>query len=136
MNRKILVVDDDSATLQIIEAAFKGSYEIHTALDGVAAMEIAKKEEPFLVFLDIAMPKISGIEVLQQLKESGLKPVVWMLTGAVELDIVMQAMEKGASGYITKPFSLDVMRRVAANAERQLGRNGKPDSTWRGPDPG
>lgn len=136
MKRKILVVDDDSATLQIIAAAFNDAYEIYTALDGEAALEIIKKERPFLVFLDIAMPKCSGIEVLHRLKETGCKPVVWMLTGAIELDIVMQAMGKGASGYITKPFSLDVMSRVAANAELQLGRQSEPEKpSPNGPEP-
>lgn len=132
---KILIVDDEESVLLLISQAFSGHCEVLTAPSGEQAMEIIKRDKPVLVFLDITMPGMTGLQVLELIQKMGLPPVVWMLTGDEDLEMAERTLEGGAKGYITKPFDVDRLRAVAFSALADLEKDKKgtcaEDKPWR-----
>jgi len=135
MQHKILIVDDEENIRFVIKEAFSQSYQVFTASEGQTALEIIKKERPTLVFLDVKMPGISGLEVLGLVKEAGLSPVIWMLTGEEDLDVAMKTLKMGATGYLTKPFEVKKIRDIVVNtilgSEEKEHHDTKGDRPWR-----
>jgi len=123
MTHKILVVDDEENVLFVIKQTFAGHCEVLTAPDGVTGLEIIKKEKPSFVFLDIAMPGMSGIQTLELIKNLGLTTVVWMLTGSEDLAVAARTLKGGASGYLTKPFEIERLRNIVFNALQDLEKD-------------
>lgn len=104
---KILAVDDDEAILELLRYNLeKAGYEVKTASDGIAAIEIARRFRPNLVLLDIMMPKMDGVETCRQLRGvselSGM--FIVFLTARSEEYSEVAAFEVGADDYITKPI--------------------------------
>lgn len=126
MEHKILIVDDAENIRVMVRAAFQNDYAVIAAADGHAAVELVKKERPELVFLDIDMPGLGGVEALKLIKESGVPVIIWMLTGVEDLAVVSKTLAMGAAGYITKPFQVEILRRVALNAFIDLDGEEKP----------
>ncbi|HOW90030.1 MAG TPA: response regulator [Elusimicrobiales bacterium] len=133
MKHKILIVDDEESVRRMLAQAFSGTYEVLTSSAGGDALRLIELERPALVFLDIRMPGVSGLDVLRTLKEKGSPAVVWMLTGEEDLGTVTLAMELGAAGYMTKPFELSRLREIAldvaggrSGASGACERSGKP----------
>lgn len=135
MQHKILIVDDEESVRFVIKEAFSHAYQVFTAAEGLIAVEIIKKEQPTLVFLDIKMPGISGLEVLRLVKEAGLSPVIWMLTGDEDLEIALMTLNMGASGYLTKPFDMQKIRDIVLNAiigsEQKEQHDTRGEKPWR-----
>ena len=140
MQHKILIVDDEANVRFVIKEAFSGAYQVFTAAEGQAAIEIIKKERPMLVFLDIKMPGPSGLEVLQLIKETGHSPIIWMLTGEEDLEMALKTLKMGAAGYLTKPFEVQKLREIVNNAvldgERKAQHDTREDKPWRIKKPG
>ncbi|HBA62115.1 MAG TPA: two-component system response regulator [Elusimicrobia bacterium] len=131
MTYKILIVDDDENIRTVLVNAFSKDYLVFTAPDGETALELIKSENPDLVFLDITLPGLSGLDVLVGVKEAGLSPLVWMLTGQDDLSIATKALELGASGYQTKPFDVAKLRQIASDEVSSGGGKGKDgDKPW------
>lgn len=132
---KILIVDDEENVLFLIKKAFVGHCEVLTAADGEAGLELIKKEKPSMVFLDISMPGMSGLRVLELIKDTGHSPVVWMLTGNEDLETAALTLKSGASGYLTKPFEIEQVRAVVLNTLMGLEKTRKEskadDKPWR-----
>lgn len=133
MARKILIVDDEANILVVIREALSPHCEVLTACDGKTALEMVKLESPDLVFLDIAMPGMSGVQVLERIKEMSSTPVVWMLTGDEDLEMAAHTLKTGAKGYLTKPFDLERLRAVVINAFEDLERAGQPNGAGEKP---
>jgi DNA-binding NtrC family response regulator len=135
MRHKILVVDDEENVRFVIKEAFSSAYQVFTASEGLAAVEIIKKERPTLVFLDMNMPGISGLDVLRLVKEAGLAPVIWMLTGDEDLEAALSTLKMGAVGYLTKPFEIEKIRDIVLNTamenERKERHDTQGDKPWR-----
>lgn len=112
MRHKFVIADDDGVIRSLFRNAFSDSYSLFTAADGEIALDIIKAEKPGLVFLDVEMPGLSGLEVLRRMKVLKLKAVVWMITGNEELEIITEALKLGAAGYLTKPFELGKIRGI------------------------
>jgi DNA-binding response OmpR family regulator len=107
---KLLIVDDDIPTCDFLNRYLgKRNYEVFTANDGESALSIVKEKQPNIVLLDIKMPGLSGITVLQKIKDIDKKSKVIMMTAVKDEEMVKLAMEYGASDYITKPFSLEYL---------------------------
>ncbi|MCX5792635.1 MAG: response regulator [Elusimicrobia bacterium] len=134
MQHKILIVDDEDNVRFVIKEAFSKTYQVFLASEGLSALEIIKKERPTLVFLDMKMPGISGLEVLSLIKETGLTPIIWMLTGEEDLDIALKTLKLGASGYLTKPFDIKQIRNILLNAiqgaEQKEQHDTQGDKPW------
>lgn len=119
MQHKILIVDDEENIRFILKAAIPNTYQVLTAANGLAAVEVIKKEKPTLVFLDMKMPGISGLEVLGLVKETGINPVIWMVTGEEDLEVALKALQTGAAGYLTKPIEVKKIRDIISNTIAQ-----------------
>ena len=85
-------------------------YKCISMNDPKKAIAKIKSQSPKLVFLDIVMPGMDGIETLERIKSIDKRIKVIMVTGVSDKDICIDAMKKGASGYITKPFSLQQLQ--------------------------
>jgi len=115
--RGVLIVDDDRFIRKLIRTTLEdvAEFELHEAGDGVEALELARRERPALVFLDVDMPRLDGIETCRQLREHdgrGQTTIV-MLTAAHEEAVERSAEAAGADLFLTKPFSpLDLLRLV------------------------
>ena len=133
MQHKILIVDDEENVRFVIKETFSHAYQVFTAAEGASAVEIIKKERPTLVFLDMKMPGISGLDVLRLVKEAGLSPVIWMLTGEEDLELAFKTLKMGASGYLTKPFEIKKIREIVQSTI--IGNDQKEQHDTRGDKP-
>lgn len=119
--QKILLVDDDNDVLTSMQAAFEPTGAvIETASNGNRAVELAEKNQPDLVVLDMMLPGRSGFMVLEKLKSKkprNAKPYVIMITGNPGARHKMYAESQGVSEYFTKPVKLD---KLIASAEKLL----------------
>ncbi|MBT1072491.1 sigma-54-dependent transcriptional regulator [Pelotalea chapellei] len=114
---KILVVDDEHLIRWSLEQNLKKQgYEVLTAGNGEDALRLAREEQPDLVLLDIQLPGISGIEVLEKIKEYDEDIIVIMVTAHGGLETAVNAMRVGAYDYISKPFNLDELSIVIKKA--------------------
>ena len=118
---KLLIVDDEMEICNIFYDFFtpKG-YEVIKATSGKEAIEKVKTEKPGLVFLDIRMPQMNGIEVLKQIKQIDKSIAIIMITVVKEEKIAKKAMELGAYDYVTKPLSFDYLEKAAVLVELNL----------------
>jgi CheY-like chemotaxis protein len=111
----ILVVDDDPEIVTLISTRLgKRGYKVTTASDGAKAIELAKKEKPDLVLLDVMMPGKSGWEVARSLKQDPVTQNVKivMVTAIGEKTNEITAPIYGADAHIDKPFEFDKLERV------------------------
>nr|WP_314857394.1 response regulator [uncultured Undibacterium sp.] len=104
---KVLIVDDYDMTRTLLKIILRGQqFEvIGEAEDGEEGVAMSEALRPDLVLLDVMMPKLNGIEALAKIKQSSHQPMVLMVSGAEDEQIVTQALNLGASGYIVKPFN-------------------------------
>ena len=94
LNKKILIVDDDKAFLWILRQSLESAgFSVSFAEDGENGLEMAEKEKPDLILLDILMPKMDGIEVAKGLKEKGIKLKIIFLTNLKDIEHMSQAVE-------------------------------------------
>lgn len=119
MNKKLLIVDDEPHIRMLIEQTLEDleddGVELLFADNGEQALDIIKKERPNLVFLDVMMPKMNGMEVCQKVKkELKLTDVYIILLTAKGQEVDRQkGLDMGADRYMTKPFDPDEMLSVA-----------------------
>jgi two-component system chemotaxis response regulator CheY len=117
MARGVLIVDDDPFVRKLIATTLEdvAEFELHEAGDGLEALEVARRELPSLVFLDVDMPRLDGIDACRKLRteEQTASTTIVMLTAAHGDSVERQAEEAGADLFLTKPFSpLDLLRLV------------------------
>src|SRR5512139_3583950 len=114
---KILVVDDERMIRWSIQQALsKDGHSVAAVETGEEAVAQALDEMPDLVFLDITLPGIDGLEVLRRLKSMEPSATVVMVTATDDLKTAVEAMRLGAYDYVSKPFDLDRLRMIAQNA--------------------
>jgi DNA-binding response OmpR family regulator len=124
MENKILIVDDEAHIRMLIEQTLEEledeGVEFLTAENGEIALEIIQKENPRLVFLDVMMPKMNGMEVCRRVKkELDLKDVFIVLLTAKGQELDRQrGQEVGADVYMTKPFDPEI---ILSKAKEVLG---------------
>lgn len=117
---KVLVVDDE---LPIVEAVSynlkKEGYSVLTATDAEQCLDLARKENPDLVVLDVMLPSASGFDICRLLRKQSQVPIIMLTARADETDRVV-GLELGADDYVTKPFS---MRELMARVKTVLRRS-------------
>lgn len=107
VRRRVLVADDDEAVLRVVTRALSNAgFEVVTAHDGLQAGDLLTRESFTAVLTDVAMPGMSGIEVLRAVRVRDLELPVILMTGAPSVESAAQAVRYGACEYITKPISL------------------------------
>ena len=125
MNSKILIVDDEEDILTLLEYNLeKAGFKVISADDGPEAIELAKKEKPALIILDIMLPSMEGTEVCKAIKRDDATshiPIIMLTAKGEEVDRIV-GLELGADDYITKPFSpRELVLRVKAVLKRGHG---------------
>jgi two-component system response regulator AtoC len=112
MNKgKILIVDDEKLLRWSLQEAFRTEgFQVEAAETGAEALARIDKEPYDLVLLDIMLPDINGIEVLQKIKQKDPQITVFMMTGHGDIETAVEAMKAGAFDFISKPFNLDEIR--------------------------
>ncbi len=122
---KILIVDDEEDILTLLEYNLeKAGFKVISADDGPEAIELAKKEKPALIILDIMLPSMEGTEVCKIVKRDNTTshiPIIMLTAKGEEVDRIV-GLELGADDYITKPFSpRELILRVKAVLKRLHG---------------
>lgn len=127
---KILVVDDELGIRTVLSTALQNDYDVSVAASGLEALDMLAKVEPKLVLLDIDMPGMNGLEVLNRIQATNLKPCVIMLTTIEKLDTAKRALALGACEYITKPFDVNQLRNIIA-AKLNAGERPDQNVPWK-----
>ena len=118
-NLKVLVVEDEPALVETLEYSLtRQGYKVSTAMDGLAALETARRERPDLIVLDVMLPRLDGFEVCRILRQEMSMPILMLTARTDEVDKVV-GLEVGADDYLTKPFS---MRELVARVKALLRR--------------
>ena len=122
MATKVLVVDDEKLIVKGIRFSLEqDGMEVDCAYDGEEALKLVREKEYDIVLLDVMLPKMSGFEVCQQIREFSSVPVVMLTAKGEDMDKIL-GLEYGADDYITKPFNiLEVKARLKA-IMRRTGR--------------
>lgn len=119
MSKRVLVVDDEKLIVKGIRFSLEQEgMEVDCAYDGEEALEKAKTKEYDMILLDIMLPKLTGLEVCQQIREFSSVPIIMLTAKGEDMDKIL-GLEYGADDYITKPFNiLEVKARIRAIMRR------------------
>ena len=118
--RKILIVDDEPAITRTLRASFLANgYDIRTAHDGIAALNVLGDWGPDLIITDLAMPDMDGIELCRRIREASSMPII-LLSVQEDTNSKIRALDAGADDYVTKPFSIDELLARVRTALRRL----------------
>ena len=119
MSKRVLVVDDEKLIVKGIRFSLEQEgMEVDCAYDGEEALEKAKTGDYDMIFLDIMLPKLTGLEVCQQIREFSSVPIIMLTAKGEDMDKIL-GLEYGADDYITKPFNiLEVKARIKAIMRR------------------
>jgi len=110
---QILVVDDENSVRELLLTFLKDrGFSVAGAKDGHEALELAQKLKPQMIFLDIAMPGLNGIETLKRLRKETPESNVIMISGHADHDMALAALDLGAFDFIKKPFDLAYLQNV------------------------
>ena len=121
---RVLVVDDEPQILRALRINLRvRNYEVDTAATGTEALEVAGRHPPDLVILDLGLPDLSGLEVIEGLRGWTSVPIV-VLSGRTDSADKVEALDAGADDYVTKPFSMD---ELLARMRAALRRAGPPE---------
>lgn len=116
----LLIVDDEENLRHFLELQFqRRGYEVHTAETGEEALEIFRTRSVDVIILDLNLPRLSGLEVLRELRNQG-DPMVIVITASEDVRTAVTAMRHGAHNYICKPFDFDELNVAVEEALRVL----------------
>lgn len=131
MGQRVLVVDDEKLIVKGIRFSLEqDDMEVDCAYDGEEALEFAKRNQYDMILLDVMLPKMTGFEVCQQIREFSNVPIVMLTAKGDDMDKIL-GLDYGADDYITKPFNiLEVKARIKA-IMRRTNRKGEDKDTPR-----
>lgn len=114
--KKLLIVDDQQGIRLLLNEVFKKEgYETYLAANGLEAIDFIENKEIDCVLLDMKIPEMNGIEILQRMEEMGRKMPIVMMTAYGEVKLVEQAKSLGVTHYFTKPFDIFEVRNTVNN---------------------
>ena len=118
---KVLIVDDERAIRNSLgEILGDEGYEVETAEDGAVALQKVEKEKFDVIFCDIKMPGMDGIEVLGKLTEMGIDAAVVMISGHADIDTAVECIKRGAFDFVQKPLDLNRILITIKNATEKV----------------
>jgi DNA-binding response OmpR family regulator len=125
MSKKALVVDDEKAIVKGIKFSLEqDDIVVDCAYDGQEALDMARATEYDIILLDVMLPKLTGFEVCQQIREFSNVPIIMLTAKGDDMDKIL-GLEYGADDYITKPFNiLEVKARIKAIIRRTVRNTG------------
>ncbi len=122
---RVLVVDDDPEMCELLPCCLAPlGYDVACTDNGRRALELVETEPPHVTILDLMLPDLDGIEILGRIRERHPEIEVIVLTAHSSLETAIEALRQGAYDYVTKPFSVDVIRSTVRRAveKQRLGR--------------
>jgi len=134
MSERILVIEDDPSILRGLQLNLSmEGYTVRSAMDGESGLALARSEEPDLVIVDVMLPRLGGLEIVQEIrKDDPDLPLLILSAKGQETDKVA-GLQLGADDYLVKPFGLkELLARVDALLRRRRAR-GESGSSSRGP---
>ena len=118
---KILVVDDEPGICDMLKKTFSPiGFKVFSATSGLEALELAKKEKPKVVFLDVRMLGMSGLEVLEKIKAMDSQARVNIVTVLADEETKAEARKLGADEFITKPFVSEYLEEITMRQVNEL----------------
>lgn len=118
--QRILLVDDEDGIRKSLSTYLESNgYEVDTAADAMAARKLLGEQSYGLVLTDISMPEVSGLDLLQEIKEGHPGIEVIMITGYLDISFAIQAMRRGAYDFFTKPFNYEKIVLTIARVEEK-----------------
>lgn len=119
MAYSVLIADDDAQIRQLLNIYLvKDGYQVFEAADGVEALSICEREQIDMVLLDVMMPKLSGYQVIQKIRQTNNIPIIMISAKGQDEDKIL-GLDLGADDYIVKPFNpLEAMARINSNMRR------------------
>lgn len=123
---RILLIEDHLSTALTIQDQLKDSYIVEIAQTGEAGLYMAQTNIYDVIILDYILPDINGLLICKQLRKSEIKSPILMLTGQIDMQKKVSALDAGADDYVTKPFSLDELQ---ARMRVLLRRENKTQTT-------
>ncbi len=130
---KVLIVEDEPTLRETLRYNFqRQGHEVLAAADGIEALELARREQPDAVILDLMLPKLDGFDVCRALRRESTVPILMLTARDEEVDKVV-GLELGADDYLTKPFSVrELVARVRAMLRRvEMLRSAGPSESGR-----
>ena len=131
---RILIVDDDaSMRTALMESVRRLGYDVQGASDGADALERVGRFRPWLVLTDLKMPRMTGLDLIKELRMRAPHALIVLMTAYGTVETAVEAMKQGASEYLLKPFSMDLLERVIANLKEgrdsgTVSSSGTPDN--------
>ena len=108
---RVLIEDDEpSMRTALMESVRRLGYEVQGAVDGADALERVTRFRPWLVITDLKMPRITGLDLIKDIKARAPQTVIVLMTAYGTVETAVDAMKFGASDYLLKPFSVDQLR--------------------------
>ncbi|MCS6896776.1 MAG: sigma-54 dependent transcriptional regulator [Nitrospira sp.] len=133
VGESILVVDDDpSMRAALVESVRRLGFPAQGAIDGADALERVARLRPWLVLTDLKMPRVTGLDLIKEIKRRAPHASIVLMTAYGSVETAVEAMKLGASDYLMKPFSMDVLARIIMSLKEgreaePSGRGGMPD---------
>jgi len=116
---KILIIDDDPKVSWLLSEGLASDFEFISARDGIEGIQMISTEKPDLILLDIKMPGMTGLEVLEKLNRAESRPEVIMISGHADTKFVVESVQLGAAEFIEKPFDVkEVENRIKVVLDR------------------
>lgn len=117
MKESVLIVDDDRRTLESMARVLSPDYNVYTASSGIDALHLIDENRDIrIVLTDFQMPKMNGLELLQEIHYKDEKPLVIMMTGFSDVHLRTEAEDLGAFFYLNKPIDLNILEMAIKKA--------------------
>jgi CheY-like chemotaxis protein len=120
-SRKILVVDDEMAIINLLKQAFVADgYDVSTALSGEKALEVLEEETIYVMFIDLNLPGMDGIELCRKIKKQVPMAVPYAITGYASMFQLVECRGAGFEDYFKKPVNIATLRQQAESAFKKI----------------
>ena len=110
--RSVLIVDDEIAVRECIKMILKNDYEVFLAKNAEEAFSQIKEHSPDVILLDITLPGLDGLKILERIKRNDPNITVVMVSATATVKTALEANRLGAYGFVTKPFDIDELRLI------------------------
>ncbi len=123
MDRKLLIVDDERSIRDLFQSAFSDpGYQVHLAENGEQALDILKRHDIDLIFLDLKLFGMNGIELCRRIRKDKPISIIYAITGWAGLFEIEECREAGFDDYFAKPVESETMSRAVEEAFEKLNR--------------
>lgn len=116
--KRVLVVDDSEVIQDVLKEFLRPHYRVDTVGDAALAMAAVKESKPDAILIDVRMPGVDGLSLLKSLREMGVQAPIFVMTGYDSGPVAIDALQRGATCYLPKPFNLVHLEELLADAVR------------------